>query len=180
MTLPPNALWDFAAGLYRKPPVTAACLALQERYAPRIDLDVNMVLWCVWAAATGRRALDAQTLAAATGMVAHWRRDVVLPLRGARRALRAGIAPVPEAITEPVRGEIAQIEVEAERIELMMLAEVMPAPHGEPGLGAADAAATNIHRYLSHLGIPPAAADDADLAVILGEAFAHQRSGKSH
>ena len=52
--------WAFSLEVYGRPGVAPACLALQDRHG----LDVNLLLFCCWAASQGV-TLDQRTLAAA-------------------------------------------------------------------------------------------------------------------
>ena len=52
--------WAFSLDVYGRPGVAPACLALQDRHG----LDVNLLLFCCWAASQGV-TLDQRTLAAA-------------------------------------------------------------------------------------------------------------------
>ncbi|GEM_PF-4535545 len=60
---PEHPAWDFIASLYARKDVAPACLALQERH----DMDVTLMLSCLWRGAAGDSIPDAQmaTLAAA-------------------------------------------------------------------------------------------------------------------
>src|SRR5262244_106072 len=69
--------WRFSLTVYARPGVTSSCLALQDRFG----LDVNLLLFCCWAAARGHR-LDPAELAAAEAASVAWQRDIVTPLRG--------------------------------------------------------------------------------------------------
>ena len=172
MTLPPNPLWDFAVRLYRRNEVAAACLTLQERYAPEVDVDVNVILWCVWTALGGHGELDEQTLAGALAVVADWRREVILPLRAARRRLLTEIKPVPLTMAESLRQDIGHAELEAERIELLVLAQIVPGRERSPPPATAVLAAQhNLTHYFERLNLRPDAADQANFTRILGEAL---------
>ena len=50
---PDHPFWDFSLIVYMTPGVGPACVALQEAH----ELDVNIVLFCLWAGASGRGAL---------------------------------------------------------------------------------------------------------------------------
>lgn len=117
--------WESSLALYRRPGVPEACLRLQDRDG----LDVNLVLWCLWLGATGRR-LDAALLGRAMAAVAPWRARAVLPLRDIRRDLKPGVPGAPFAETNALRESIKKLELETERIQHLILEALAPAPDG--------------------------------------------------
>ena len=180
MTPPPNPFWEFSVELYQDETVAIACLALQERHLARVDVDVNILLLCVWAAVCGHGELEDQELLRAIAAVTPWRRDVLLPLRGAARQLLGdGVEPVPEELTGDLRQEVTHAELEAERIEQLLLVQLVDAaaPGLESDQTAAELAATNFARYFARIGISPSTEDAADLASILESAFPDKAAG---
>lgn len=117
---PPSPLWDYAVGLYGRPGVAAACLALQDRRGA----DVNLLLLACWLAAAGRRP-DASRLARARAEAADWQEAIVRPLRNARLNLKRAIAEEADgairAPLEAARARLAGMELDAERAELLLL-----------------------------------------------------------
>jgi uncharacterized protein (TIGR02444 family) len=105
----------FALELYRRADVTDACLDLQTRH----DLDVNVVLFAAFVGAARRQTLTIADLDLAHRRVDAWRQEVVRPLRTVRQRLKTG--PVPNEATVPLRRKLAQVEIEAEMIELDQL-----------------------------------------------------------
>src|SRR5216684_334547 len=85
-----DAFWQFAGMLYARPAVGEACLLLQDRDG----LDVNLVLLCLWAGSSRNIRLTPGDFARLEGAVACWNATVLTPLRAARRALKAGPAPL--------------------------------------------------------------------------------------
>ncbi|MDP6885033.1 MAG: TIGR02444 family protein, partial [Rhodospirillales bacterium] len=81
---PDDPFWDFSLATYDRPGVAAACLGLQDRHG----IDVNMVLFCCWAGASGAGMVDPAAMAAALNAALPWQRDVVVPLRRIRRDLK--------------------------------------------------------------------------------------------
>lgn len=178
MNAPPNPFWEFSVELYQDNSVSTACLALQERHREIADVDVNILLLCVWAA-RGHGALTDQELLRAIAAVTPWRRDVLLPLRTARGNLGDGVEPVPEAIAAGLRAEAAHAELEAERIEQLLMVQLVDGEEMtlSSGMSAAEIAATSFARYFARLGITPTREDDADLAAILEGAFPEEAAG---
>ncbi len=159
---PDSSLWDFSLQVYRRPGVAEACLALQERHA----LDVNLLLFCCWAGRRGR-ALSAADIASLLQAAEAWQGQVVRPLREVRRWLR-GRQPAFDDLTEALRGEIKERELDAEHIEQLLLDRALPLPPAPP---SAAAAATNLEAYLASIGAQRAVADAADLGSLLRGAF---------
>jgi uncharacterized protein (TIGR02444 family) len=110
--------WRFSVAIYAKPGVAPACLVLQDQFGR----DVNVALFCCWLGASGRGLLSRDTLDAADRAVAPWRHQVVEPLRGARRAIKAELADGNEALYAKAKA----IELEAERALQRKLVEQAP------------------------------------------------------
>ncbi len=136
-----DPLWRFALGFYARPGAAPACLELQDE----AGCDVTLVLWLLWCADDGR-PLDAGAIAAADARLARWRDAVVVPLRATRRAMREALLPGID--TEPCRGRVKALELEAERLALAALSATAPEVSGVE----ADAAVRNLARYEAHLG----------------------------
>ena len=51
MDFPDHPFWDFSLRVHGADGVAGACLDLQDAH----QLDVNIVLYCCWIGATGRR-----------------------------------------------------------------------------------------------------------------------------
>jgi uncharacterized protein (TIGR02444 family) len=112
----------FALELYRRAGVADACLDLQNRH----DLDVNVVLFAAFVGAVQRQTLTTVDLDLAHGRVDAWHQQVVRPLRAVRQRLKTGPAPAPDEASTALRRKLAQLEIEAEMIELDQLGALMP------------------------------------------------------
>ena len=168
MDWPANPFWDYALELYQRPGVEGACLELQSRHG----LDVNFVLLCCW---LGDRGIDAEPawLARVAGTAQSWQADIVHPLRAVRGSLKAkltepatgSIAARWPALTAALRQRVLGLEIDGERLEQLLLAELAAdlAPTAAPGMALACA---NLGRYRRF-----AAPDRAALAALLGAAF---------
>ena len=143
-----DPLWRFALGIYARPGVAPACLALQDE----AGCDVTLVLWLLWCAEAGR-PLDAAAVAAADARLWPWRAAVVAPLRAVRRAMKGGL--LPGIYTDACREGVKAAELEAERLALAALLALAPEPSG----AEAGAASRNLSLYAAHLGreLPAAA-----------------------
>jgi uncharacterized protein (TIGR02444 family) len=162
---PDNPFWDFSLTVYAREGVAEACLALQDRHG----LDVNLVLFCLWAGTGGQRlaAADLDGLAAA---VDDWQRQVVRPLRALRGRLKSQDA-VERALSEPLRQEIKRQELQAERIEQLLLFRALPGAVTVEG-GSSALAADNLAAYLALRAVAPDAADRRALGRLLAGAIA--------
>ncbi|UEM02140.1 TIGR02444 family protein [Skermanella rosea] len=126
---PAGDLWRFALALYGRPGVSGHCLMLQDRHG----CDVTVLLFAAWAGAARGIGLSARDLGAARAAVEAWHGEVVRPLRAVRRRLKQGPPPAPTGRTGELRARIQTIEIEAERIELEVLAGCLPVPAASRG-----------------------------------------------
>ena len=152
-----DSLRRFALELYRRPGVADACLELQSRH----DLDVNLVLFAAFVGAVERRMLTDADLGRVHGRVDAWHQEVVRPLRSVRERLRSGPAPAPDEATTALRRKLAQLEIEAEMIELGQLG-LLTGQARPPGnsTSAAECAAAAIETVITtHTGSAPGSQD---------------------
>ena len=108
-------LWDYSLNVYTRDGVSKACLALQNYFG----LDVNMVLYCLWAGKQGFQ-LTHDDMATISQTPHSWQVNTVMPLRATR--MRVG-----ERMTGPhadvIRGlketyeDLKNQELDAERME---------------------------------------------------------------
>ena len=172
LAFPPSDFWDFSLSLYGKPGVAPACLALQERHG----LDVNVLMFCLWLAASGRGPVRAATLAEAFAAAEAWHAEAVRPLRAVRRRLKTPVGPADPALAQALRARIQKIEIDAEHIEQLTLANTaaaaLPARTGRDAAALAADGAAHVAIYLRHIGAAAEAATIADLASITAAAFA--------
>jgi uncharacterized protein (TIGR02444 family) len=159
-----NPFWDFSLAIYERPGVPEACLGLQDRQG----LDVNLMLYCCWAGSRGR-ALAAGDIAVLVEAAGPWHEQVVKPLRGARRWLKGQTAAPAAEPAEALREAIKAQELEAERLEQLILLECLEIGAGQ---GSAAAAAGNLKAYLAAAEVQAGIADAADLAALLIACFA--------
>jgi uncharacterized protein (TIGR02444 family) len=146
------AFWAFSLAIYAAPGVAEDCLALQDRHG----LDVNIALFCCWHGWSGRGRLTAAEIAAAEARVVDWTRDIVVPLRSVRRALKPLAAPAAATI----RTSVKRLELDAEREEQRLLVDGarVAARTADP----LDAAAANLKSYLAAHGV-----EDVDMRRLL-------------
>jgi uncharacterized protein (TIGR02444 family) len=166
----PSAFWTFSLALYGKPGVAAALIGLQDR----LGLDVNMLLFCCWAAIDDRR-LTAADLAAVEAVAEPWQAEVVRPLRALRRRLKGGFAGLPVDQVEAYRKRLNELEIEGERIAQDAMAARLNAGGAASGrhlgLGGTALLAANLTAYLRRRNAAICEADNADLLSLVRGCF---------
>jgi uncharacterized protein (TIGR02444 family) len=126
--------WAFALDVYARPGVADACLKLQGE----AGVDVMMLLFIAFAAVHLRILLRPAEIGELDEASRPWREQVVRPLRAIRSRLKEGPLPAPSHETEQFRSKIKTVELEAERLQNQLLAELLvklPAdrlPQGKP------------------------------------------------
>jgi len=176
MTQRANPFWRFSLRTWRAAGVQDACLALQER----CGADVNLLLFCAWSARDGR-VLDASSLRCAMDRVADWQSTVVAPLRLARRGLKRQAADaVIAGVAAPLRQRILELELELERVEQSLLAdlEAQWSPPSHPS-APSQAIAANMTAYLALLGHAVRADELAQLECIARACRADDATGQA-
>ncbi len=155
---PERGLWAFSLAVYAQGGVAAACLDLQDRRG----VDVNLLLFALWAgAACGARLSDGE-MERLDGAVAAWRDEVVRPLRAVRRRAK-GEPGGQDAYARLKAAELAAERVEQERLEALSGLT--------PGAGSRCAAAANLRRVVASRE----RADVAALRVLLDAAAPKRR-----
>ncbi|MEH6403473.1 MAG: TIGR02444 family protein [Sneathiella sp.] len=144
---PPCALWDYAVEIYGEKKVSDACLSLQDRH----DIDVNLLLFCLWNGARGWRELTVSELSQAIDISSNWQSPVITPLRHARSALKNSNSPVDEKFKQQLRKAILDSELYAERLELQMLSELVKraVTKSREGQACASNGAKNLSLYIN-------------------------------
>ena len=171
-----EAFWRFSLALYARPGVAEALIALQDR----AGLDVNLILFGLWAGARHGRDLDsegfaaaAEAVAAASGVV----RDI--------RALRRQLDPEADRDIRSLRRALLRLELAAERqvqrrLALCIATETLShAPERESGDRLA-AALANLARYLgAESELPEAVVLRRELAALIRHAWSLISSDRS-
>lgn len=158
--LPEHLFWDFSLQLYADKAVAEACLALQDS----CGLNVNLLLYCCWTGTQGY-LLTARDVQHQMQAVQHWQENVLKPLRAIRRRMKAGVQGFPGQRSERLRQAIQQIEIDAEHLEQLQLAEFIT--RSKSTRTGAETAADNLATYLSVCGIERNQEIDAWLAVLI-------------
>lgn len=117
-----DAFWAFSLDRYGREGVSPLCLDVQDR----CGADVNIVLWCLFAAQGGMALTGAEIDAVVAGEAGEWHRSVVVPLRAARRAMKAPPAAIDAGRVEASRKRLKAIELESERMEQALLFAALP------------------------------------------------------
>ena len=165
---PDHPFWDFSLDVYMSEGVGAACLDLQDAH----ELDVNVLLYCMWVGASGRGAITADQMSVVTGAVAEWHHEVVRALRAVRVRMKGGVGESPADLTESLRQRIQKAEIDCEHTEQLMLATSLDLSADEeraPADRLADAV-SNISAYFDTFGTV-SENDRKNLGVILKVAF---------
>ena len=157
-----SELWDFSLSVYPRPGFQGAAIHLQDARGS----DVNLLIYVLWLAATGRPALDAATAAALTDTMAPVRAVAIEPIRQLRRDLKGGIKHAPGDEVEELRKKLLGLELEAEQIEQIMLiaATEVPASHETKDSGDLAIAAAGLAAVA---GLNSAPLTDADRDALL-------------
>ena len=135
------ALWRFSLAFYGRPGVSEALIALQDR----AGCDVNLMLFALWAGASGRGRLTCEELAIANGIACPIRANIVEPLRTLRRRLK----PDPDADVQHLRQGVKVLELAAEKVIQDRLGRTARPPLGDADPAARTrAACANLALYL--------------------------------
>lgn len=142
-------LWNFSLAFYGRQDVADACLELQDRHG----LDVNLILFCFWAATCGK-TIGEKEFTHLRQASRDWQAQVVQPLREVRRWMKR-----PELLDREdcvrLRERIKQQELEAERLQQAFLAEALPMEAGSASEEEKEACAvTSLNCLLSRDAVP--------------------------
>jgi len=158
--------WTFSLEVYGRPGVAPACLALQDRHG----LDVNLLLFCCWAAAQGVR-LDHRAIVDAEAAVAGWRNQVLKPLRSLRRRLKREFTGFPAADIAALRDRVLAVELEGERLAQARLESLLPAAAADGSETGPVLALRALRLYFRLEGVDPDDVDDRDCQALLAGTF---------
>lgn len=162
-----HPFWSFSLDVYGRDGVAPAAIALQDRHG----IDVNMLLFCLWVGASGRR-LAAGDLARVAAAAEDWNREVVRPIRAARRRMKSPPGELERDAVESLRRQVLSAEIATERAEQMLIARLAAAPAAAAGSAPpAEAAAGNLANWLAARSLVPAPEDRGAFATILAAAL---------
>jgi uncharacterized protein (TIGR02444 family) len=156
--IPTQTLPAFSGWLYVGDEVPAACLMLQDD----LGLDVNLLLWCLYAGARGT-TLTPEMISDADASCAPWRDNVVRPLRDVRRWLKTA-GPEAQALRKQVLAqEIASEWRQQELIEAAVPLDRLPA--------SSWVGASNLAAYLRWAKVTPTVAATEAVRTLLASAY---------
>lgn len=156
--IPTQTLPAYSGWLYAGNEVPAACLLLQDE----LGLDVNLVLWCLYAGARGT-TLTEEMIATADAACAPWRANVVRPLREVRRWLKtAG----PEA--QALRKQVLAQEIDSEWHQQGLIDAAVALGEHPPSSWIA---ASNLAAYLRWAKLTPTVAATEAVRTLLASAY---------
>lgn len=156
-----NPFWDFSLAVYGRDGTAPACLALQDAKG----LDVNLLLFCCWAGATGH-PLTRRELETLIDAVEPWRTLMIEPLRHLRRKL--GSEGEFDGASDALLKQLKSAELESEAVQQRILFEHLSFEAGESSV---QIAAQNLKAYVELCGVHCDSAVTADLAAVLRGAF---------
>jgi len=113
-----NPFWQFSLRVYAQPEVAAECLDLQRV----LSINVNVLLFCGWIAASRRVALGVADIRLLESAIHGWHTLAVLPLREIRDTLKPASEMRHQAV-QAFRKRILDSELQAEQIEQALLFE---------------------------------------------------------
>ncbi|MGI9426196.1 MAG: TIGR02444 family protein [Hyphomicrobiaceae bacterium] len=144
------ALWAFSLDRYTRPGVSDRCLTLQDS----LGADVNVLLLCLWRGQHGADIPETVLQDCLQGNAGAWHRDVVQPIRSARRAMKGRTSAGDSRGVETCRDQLKRIEIECERLEQQMLVAALAATDefavsaGHSKKSCVEKAIANVTRYL--------------------------------
>jgi uncharacterized protein (TIGR02444 family) len=161
--LDPGAFWEFSLAFYSRERVSAACLSLQNRRGA----DVNILLFCCWLATLGLK-VESSGLHAAISAIEDWRRDVLEPLRGARRAVADQFPELAKSDRQAIKHGLLSVELECERIAQEKIANAVSGQVTmEQGATPLQIASATLESYLDLVIGTPDEQDAEDLKALL-------------
>ncbi|NBB16349.1 TIGR02444 family protein [Caulobacter sp. SLTY] len=112
------SFWTWALAAYGRPGVAEACLMLQDDHGQQ----TAFLLWAAFADPAPKALADGAELAR------HWEREVLGPIRQARRALKPALPPVEDGARLGLREEVKVVELGAERLLMETLEALASGP----------------------------------------------------
>jgi uncharacterized protein (TIGR02444 family) len=166
--LDPGAFWEFSLAYYSRERVATACLSLQNRRGA----DVNILLFCCWLATLGCKVEQAG-LHEAIAEVEAWRREVLEPLRGARRAVADRFPEIAKSDRQSIKHGMLSAELECERVAQEKIAQAVTGAAAAGVFGVDDGstplqlASAALETYLDMVVGAPDEQDAEDLKALL-------------
>ncbi|MDA0653021.1 MAG: TIGR02444 family protein, partial [Proteobacteria bacterium] len=159
----------YSLNVYRRDGVSPALINFQDRH----NLDVNILLLCLWMGYSGRGELDDADFSHVLRVSANWNPEIVCAIRDVRIRLRQEIALVPKELSDAVRKKLLELEIECEHVEQLSLATglTQKEPHGGSSEEKLRDCGLNLKSYFDRKGCILDADDRRELLAILWAAF---------
>lgn len=143
-----HPFWNFSLAVYSTEGVPAELVALQDTF----DLDVNIVLFCLWLGFEKGVRLSTEQLDSIYARSTPWHLDTVVPLRGVRRYLKTGTAAqsVAQRAAE-LRMQVKRLELLSEQIEQAILYDWFSDSRTPAATGTRAAAEENLTLFMSRI-----------------------------
>jgi uncharacterized protein (TIGR02444 family) len=160
-----SAFWSFTLEVYGRQGVQPSVIHLQDDRGA----DVNLLLYAMWTASLGLPVFDRARAQELADAVEAWRDTAIEPLRAVRTALRGGVAHAPEDETEALRKQVLKLEIEAERVEQVIIESATPDAEGrDAGAASPDDVAANLASVMALNDSPLSGANrDALRAIVI-------------
>lgn len=168
MTTDSEAFWQFSIDRYGRDGVSELCIAWQDT----LGVDVNLVLFCIWVGQNGCRIPELVLQDCISGPAGTWQRDIVQPLRNARRAMKDWQRDSQHDV-EALRQRVKDLELECERLTQHVLIDTTAgslkpdASLAENGEQLRQAAMDNLKVYFRLLAPPDAGRLFAEIATLV-------------
>ena len=171
-----HPFWDYSLEVYRRDGVSPALITFQDRH----NLDVNILLLCLWAGQSGRGELDDADFGHVLSVSANWNPEIVCAIRAVRIRLRDEIALVPKDLSDAVRKKLLELEIECEHVEQLSFAAGLGRKENHAGASEQQLrdCGLNFKSYFDRKGCNPDADDRRQLLTILSAAFGDISSDK--
>ena len=163
-----NQFWQFSLQVYERKDFAHSCISLQDNYG----IDVNILLYCCWAASEGHSVLLKEEIDSLCRSVKNWNHEVVQKLRSIRRYLKNHDMNHLEAFSQNIRCKVLEIEIKAEQVEQDLLTNTVSISKNKYMSDQCRVrnALENIRTYFAILGVPKAAST-SELRIILKGVF---------
>ncbi len=160
-----QSLWSFSLQIYKQPGVEEACLTLQDS----IGADINILMYCCW-----RGEISNDEIKDLVTLIPSWQNEVVKGLRDVRRKIKQLLSAncEPSRNIKELRGKVAALELESEKIEQTMLSSF--AKNYSTGERSKSASRSNLLKYTSLLSRNLNKENKNALAMLLNATFSDE------
>ncbi|MDQ1363539.1 MAG: hypothetical protein QG652_1400 [Pseudomonadota bacterium] len=147
MKFPESPFRNYTSQLLQMPEVASVCLAMQDNF----DADVNLLLFCCWAA-ENRRQLDDGDIHKLIQAGEPWQSVIIRPLRETRKLMKSQVIAMPTYLHTKTMANLTEMEINAEHMAQLNLEKTIIFSRHETGeLSVIDTAARNLMTYVQKL-----------------------------